>query len=222
MKRNSFVFYDSFYLGIKELNDADRLAVYDAVVKYAIDGGFTSLNGLQNAIFSLIKPQIDANNKKYKNGKLGKGFGKLGGEYGKRGGRPKTPQKPPTEPPKNPPNVNENVNEKELLDKSNKAETAKCGNDKVNLVIQTFKKYTGKLPIDRKTRFEAHNLSRNIDGFIKRKGKEQTTENFSRVLDWVFNQLSDKDYFEHIEKLEPIRLRAVSLFDQALEPKETT
>jgi hypothetical protein len=111
MKRNSFVFYDSFYLGIKDLSDNDRLAVYDAVIKYAIEGQQNSLNSLQNSIFSLIKPQLDANNKKYKNGKLGKSFGKLGGEYGKLGGRPKTPQKPPTIPPKNPPNVNENVNE---------------------------------------------------------------------------------------------------------------
>lgn len=111
MKRSSFVFYDSFYLGIKDLPDGDRLSLYDAVVKYAIEGNNPPpLNSLQNAIFSLIKPQLDANNKKYKNGKLGKGFGKLGGEYGKLGGRPKTPQKPPTKPPKNPPNVNVNVN----------------------------------------------------------------------------------------------------------------
>ena len=83
MKRSSFVFYDSFYLGTKDLPDSDRLAVYDAVIKYAIEGETTPLNNLQNAIFSLIKPQIDANNKKYKNGKLGKEFGKLGGEYGR-------------------------------------------------------------------------------------------------------------------------------------------
>lgn len=110
IRRNSFVFYDSFYFGIKDLSDIDRLAIYDAVIKYAIEGNNPPpLNSLQNAIFSLIKPQLDANNQKYKNGKRGKEFGKLGGEYGKLGGRPKTPQKPP----KNPPNEKEKENEKD-------------------------------------------------------------------------------------------------------------
>jgi len=54
-------------------------------------------------MFSLIKPQLEANYKRFLNGKKGADFGKLGG-------RPKTPKKP-LDNPKLTPNVNVNVND---------------------------------------------------------------------------------------------------------------
>ena len=81
--RDSFIFYGSFYEAISCLDDATRLQCYDAVASYAITGIDPELNGVAKAIFALIKPQIDANNKRYNNGCQG-------AEYGKKGGRPVT------------------------------------------------------------------------------------------------------------------------------------
>ena len=99
--RESFIFYDSFLTAIDELDSETKLKVYEAITHYALKNEEPNLTGIAKAIFSLIKPQIDANNKRYENGKKGAGFGKLGG-------RPK--KKKPQENPKETPNVNENVN----------------------------------------------------------------------------------------------------------------
>ena len=129
--RDSFIFYGSFYEAISCLDDATRLQCYDAVASYAITGIDPELNGVAKAIFALIKPQIDANNKRYNNGCKG-------AEYGKKGGRPvtknpigdndenpigdtsKNPIGDNDENPKETPNEkeNENVNEKEKENES--------------------------------------------------------------------------------------------------------
>lgn len=103
MKRDSFVFYRSFFEAIQKLRKTDQLKVYSQLCKYALDQELEENDGPAGAIFDLIKPQIDANNQRYVNGKKG-------AEYGKLGGRPKTP-KEPQENPKATPNVNVNVNE---------------------------------------------------------------------------------------------------------------
>ena len=118
--RDSFIFYGSFYEAISCLDDATRLQCYDAVASYAITGSEPELNGVAKAIFALVKPQIDANNKRYSNGCKG-------AEYGKKGGRPviKNPigvndenpigvnDENPNETPNEKENVNENENENE-------------------------------------------------------------------------------------------------------------
>ena len=104
MGRESIVFYKSFYDAIKGLNYETQSKIYNAIFAYQFDGIESELDGVEKAVFTLIKPQLDANNTKYENGCKGK-------EYGKLGGRPKkeTPKKP-QENPKQTPNDNENEN----------------------------------------------------------------------------------------------------------------
>ena len=109
--RDSIVFYRSFYEAIKEIPIEQQGIVYNAIYGYALDGVEPELNGIAKAIFLLVKPQIDANNSRYENGKKG-------AEYGKKGGRPKNenPKETPNEPQENPKetpneNVNDNVND---------------------------------------------------------------------------------------------------------------
>ena len=113
MERESFVFYVSFLEGIEGLTDEGQLKVYKAVTNFALRGiEPTNLVGIEKSIFALIKPQILANNKKYKDGCSG-------GEFGKLGGRPKNKTKNPNgvnkKTPKGlsikTPNENENDNE---------------------------------------------------------------------------------------------------------------
>lgn len=82
IKRDSFVFYRSFYEAIKNFDDETRLALYDAVLNFAIEGEEIELDGIAKSIFTLIKPQLIANNRRYVNGCKG-------AEHGAKGGRPK-------------------------------------------------------------------------------------------------------------------------------------
>lgn len=95
MARDSFIFYRSFYESIKELPEENQLKVYKAISNYALNQEEIELDGISKAIFSLIKPQLDANYKKYENGKQKKS---------------KTEAKDKQEKSKTGTNVNDNVN----------------------------------------------------------------------------------------------------------------
>lgn len=77
---DSMVFYRSFYEGIRRLPEKSRAKLYDAVFAYGLDGEEMELDEIESAMFQLIKPQIDANNRRKENGM--------------KGGRPKTETKP--------------------------------------------------------------------------------------------------------------------------------
>lgn len=126
MERNSFIFYKSFLDAIDDLPENNQAHIYQAIARYGIYGEAPDLDKWEAAIFKLICPQIDANNKRYENGCKGAEHGQKGAEYGHLGGRPKkkkalqcnadatdfeqiTPQNPP-ENPRNV-NVNDNVND---------------------------------------------------------------------------------------------------------------
>ena len=67
----AFTFYGSFYDAICELEDADRLAVYDAICSYGITGVIPELSGVAAMAFKLMRPNIDANLQKRAAGKKG-------------------------------------------------------------------------------------------------------------------------------------------------------
>lgn len=69
MARDSFIFYRSFYEAIKEVPEDAQLQIYKAISIYALEQEEIELTGIARAIFSLVKPQLDANYKKYENGK---------------------------------------------------------------------------------------------------------------------------------------------------------
>ena len=104
--RQSIIFYRSFFDAISELTDEQKGVIYTAIFEYSFNEKIIELNGICKAIFTLIQPQIDANNKRYQNGK--------------KGGRPsvsevsenqnKTKNKPKQNQTKTKPKPNENVN----------------------------------------------------------------------------------------------------------------
>ena len=69
MARDSFIFYRSFYEAISELPKENQADTYNAIMQYALYQKEIELTGISKAIFSLVKPQLDANYKKYENGK---------------------------------------------------------------------------------------------------------------------------------------------------------
>lgn len=69
--RDSAIFYRSFYDAIKDLPEDIQADVIKAMFEYAFYYNEIDLIGTAKAIFTLIKPQLDANIKKYENGKKG-------------------------------------------------------------------------------------------------------------------------------------------------------
>ena len=120
MGRESFVFYRSFYEGIKELPRDIQGEVLTAIMEYGLNGVTTeNQKPITKAMFALIKPQLDANNQRFENGKNG------GAPKGNQNARkqPKNNQETTEKQPKNNQkqpnvNVNDNVNDNDDKDAS--------------------------------------------------------------------------------------------------------
>lgn len=126
--RKTFAFYWSFKDAIRDMPDADKLAVYEAITDFAFFG--VDPNGLSpvgRLAWKLIRPQLEASIRRYD---ACRNNGLKGAEYGKNGGAPKgnqnarkQPQRiTPEDNPKNNPlnhnvndNANVNVNEKGVI-----------------------------------------------------------------------------------------------------------
>ena len=114
MAKDSFVFYKSFYDAIKKIPDEYQLELYNAILSYSLEGLEPSdLSPIAEAMFILIKPNIDSSQKRYETSV----------ENGKRGGRPKqeTQDKP-----------NQNPKETQRKPKDNLQETQDKPNQNLN------------------------------------------------------------------------------------------
>ena len=117
---NSFIFYGSFFEAITELPDDEQLALFRATCSYGLTGECAETTGVVKGMFSLIKPQMDANAKRRENAKKG-GAPRENSNAGKRKVTAKQPlvvsdddKKQPSvvfEAEEKQPNVNVNVNE---------------------------------------------------------------------------------------------------------------
>lgn len=116
MERNSCIFYKSFYDSIKELDPQDQVQIYNAIFSYQFDNIEIDLKGVCKSIFTLIIPQLEANNKRYENGT--------------KGGRPKTKTKPNENQKETKDKPNDNVNENDNVN----------NNIKENIIKERFKK----------------------------------------------------------------------------------
>ena len=115
IERDTSIFYKNHYETILKLPADKQLLIFKAVFDYAFYGKITEFKEEDFAcgiIFDLIKPQIDANNRKYQNGKLG--------------GRPKNNQNETKTKPKN----NQTITK--IKPKNNQTITKIKPNDNVN------------------------------------------------------------------------------------------
>ena len=114
MERESFVFYRSFRDAFRALDKDVRLRMYEAVIDYGLDLIEPHFEGIEKVLWILIRPQLEANNKRFENGC--KGGAPIGNQNARK--QPKNNQKITEKQPKNNQkqpnvNVNENVNENE-------------------------------------------------------------------------------------------------------------
>ena len=97
--RDSFIFYRSFFESFDGLSKKDKLILFDAVCNYALNDAEPQLTGVPLSMFKLLKPQLDANIRRYENGC--------------KGGRPKKTEAKPKQnltKTKTKPNNNDNHN----------------------------------------------------------------------------------------------------------------
>lgn len=62
------IIYRSFYEAIKELPKENQADIWSAVYELGLNGVEVDLQGISKTIFTLIKPQIEANLKRFENG----------------------------------------------------------------------------------------------------------------------------------------------------------
>lgn len=67
-QRDTFIFYRSFKESMSDLSDADKLIMHEAITDYSLDMKEPELTGFPKALFSLIRPFLDANTQRWKNG----------------------------------------------------------------------------------------------------------------------------------------------------------
>lgn len=67
--RESFVFYRSFYEAIKNLPAENQAEIFSALMEYALNGVEPeNMSPVARGYMILMRPQIDANNRRYSNG----------------------------------------------------------------------------------------------------------------------------------------------------------
>ena len=110
--RESFVFYRSFYESFKKFPKKERLQLFEAVCAYALDEiEPEDLPGMAEVVFTLLKPQLDANLRKYENGLKGGRPSKPNGNQTETKAKPKRNQTETKPKPNDNENDNVNVNE---------------------------------------------------------------------------------------------------------------
>ena len=189
--RDSIVFYRSFYEAIKEIPLEEQGVVYNAIYGYALDGIEPELNGIAKAIFLLVKPQIDANTKRYENGKKG-------------GRKPKQNQneiksKPNVNDNDNV-NVNDNVNKKEQEEKTHFAEFVSMTNAEYEKLVSTY----GKEFADQCITI--------LDNYKGSSGKKYKSD-YRAILNWVIDKAKENKPKETKKAYQNYEQRDIKNFD---------
>ena len=110
MERETFIFYRSFRDAFNALDKDVRLRMYEAVINYGLDLVEPHFEGIEKVLWTLIRPQLEANNKRFENGC--KGGAPIGNQNARK--QPKdnreTTKKQPRNNQKQPNNNNNNNN----------------------------------------------------------------------------------------------------------------
>ena len=110
MERETFIFYRSFRDAFRALDKDVRLRMYEAVINYGLDLIEPHFEGIEKVLWTLVRPQLEANNKRFENGC--KGGAPIGNQNARK--QPKdnreTTKKQPRNNQKQPNNNNNNNN----------------------------------------------------------------------------------------------------------------
>ncbi len=196
--RKGFVFYRSWWSAIVNLPREIQGDVLAAIIEYGLFGAIAEpLKPVAKAMLEMVKPQIEANNKKYLNGIKG-------AESGKKGGRPKkeTPEKPLINPGKTPNNEFQNPykeKDKDIReDKSSSSLTPSEEDEEEGLrkEIENYKqKVIWKANIEKKFKITSDRIDKLLDEFyIDMKCNEINVRKVSSLfISWLSQKLSNEN-----------------------------
>lgn len=223
MKRESFVFYQSFWNATKTLPKENQKNALVMMIEYWIDWiePTSEIDGIAFAIFQMAKPQIDINNKKFKIWSKQWCHWIKGKEYGKLWWRPKKENPPPLniKPPNNPPNVNvnDNVNDNDNEIKNNNIKRkfldfVMMSNEENNKLLESYWNRNVKIFIER------------LNNYIGSTGKRYKSHYFT-ILNWMKKE-QIKSYTDkpkpiqavatpHKEMSEEDKVKAKEMLDKA-------
>ena len=113
MERETFIFYRSFRDAFRALDKDVRLRMYEAVINYGLDLIEPHFEGIEKVLWTLVRPQLEANNKRFENGC--KGGAPIGNQNARK--QPKDNRETTKKQPRNnqkQPNNNNNNNENDI------------------------------------------------------------------------------------------------------------
>lgn len=192
MDRDGFVFYRSFYNCLKNLSIEYRDKLSMAIFEYALDWIEPELDWMLLSMFDLIRPQIDANNKRYINWCKWWQYGSKWWRPPKTWDNSQKPQDNPNETPSEPqPNPNLTPKDKDKdkdKDKGkDKDKEKECEGKEDD--ITTLDAKASRVPI-------TTTQSNVISGL----GKEKTQDIKQTNTQWLYNDVGSALWFEDIYK----------------------
>ena len=204
INRDSFIFYRSFFIATKCLKNEEKAQLFDAICSYALDGEINDLDGVAFGMFQLIKPQLDANRKRFENGCV------------KKQKISKTEAKPKQKISKTEANVNVNVNVNEnnnLNNKPNKIVTI----EKLDLdifcenVINGFQRI---LEDKMQRKIPTNNWQKDIKLLITKdlepRGEEQAKEDVIKCIQAIADNWK-ANYFPEVQSASAFREKFVKI-----------
>ena len=171
---DKFTFFASYYEAIEELDDKTRLKVYDMICRYALYGEIIeSENPIEKSLFTVIKPVIDAGEKR----------GRGGAPVGNQNARKTTKKQP-----KNNLKTTQN-NAKTTIETT--VETTETNNININKNINKNKNINSK-----RGGFTPPTLSE-VQAYCKERNNNVNAEtfvNFYQSKDWYVGKNKMKDW----------------------------
>lgn len=132
MKRESFIFYESFYSAISTLPEDEQLLLFKAVIERALFGTETALKGCAKGMYDLIIPQIVANERRYINGC--------------KGGRPQTKTKPKHNQNETKAKPNDNVNDNDNVNVNDNISLSTSAKIDYGAIVSAYNSICTSLP----------------------------------------------------------------------------
>lgn len=206
--KDSFIIYRSFIDAISSLPDAERLQIFDAISHYALDGKITELTGISYAVFTLIRPQLDANRKRFENGCKDKKKSKSKAKNKQKISKPEAND-----------NVNDNVNDNENLNQNSEFEnfwqsykpihTGKGNKEKSKqLFLKAIKKHSPDSLMQGLSRYMEHchtknSYTKSVEIWLKNEGwsdeySDSKPKDNSNLIDEV-NKIAKENLVKQIE-----------------------
>jgi hypothetical protein len=191
--RDSFIFYRSFFLATKHLNQAEKSQLFDAICSYALDNEIGELNGTAQGMFELIKPQLDANRKRFENGCV------------KKQKISKTEAKNKQTISKDKANVNVNVNVNDNLECKSQLDSF-CD----EMVISLKEILGRKLNRNIATSNWNKEIKLIVNNDLKIRGEQQAKQDLIRCIQAIENHYG-KEYFPIIQSAKSLREKFIKI-----------